>query len=152
MLRQRLNDALKEAMKAKDQRRVSTLRLVLAALKDRDINARTVDSREGIAEDAILQMLQTMVKQRRESIALYEQGGRLDLVQQEQEEIGVIEEFLPRQLDNAALEAAAREIIAEVGAAGIKDMGKVINSLKQKHAGQFDPAKAAGLVKKLLGG
>jgi uncharacterized protein YqeY len=151
MLRARLNDALKEAMKSKAPRRVSTLRLILAALKDRDIAARTKGHPDGVSDDEILQMLATMVRQRRESIEQYEKGGRVDLVEQEQEEIGIIEEFLPRQLDAEETEAACREVIAETDAAGIKDMGRVMAALKAKYAGQMDMGRASGVVKELLG-
>jgi uncharacterized protein YqeY len=150
MLRSRLGQALKEAMKAKDGRRVSTLRLILAALKDRDIAARTSDPTEGISDAEILQMLQTMIRQRRESIVLYEQGGRPDLAEQERQEIEVIEDFLPRQLDPAEIEAAARNVIQEIDAKGIKDMGRTIAALKQRHAGQMDFSKAAAVGKQLL--
>src|ERR1700722_18441493 len=150
MLRVRLNDALKEAMKAKDQRRVSTLRMVLAKLKDLDIAARTGESREGIGEDAILQAMTSMVKQRRESIVLYKQGGRADLVAQEEAEIAVIESFMPQQLDEAAIAAAAKTAIAAVEAKDVKDMGKVMAALKERYAGQMDFAKAGAVVKQLL--
>jgi uncharacterized protein YqeY len=151
MLRTQLSDALKEAMKAKKERGVSTLRLILAALKDRDIAARSKGNYDGISEDEIRSMLQGMIKQRRESIALYEQGGRCELAQQEAEEIAVIEGFLPKQMADADIEAAARALIAEVGAQGIKDMGRTMAAMKQRYAGQMDFAKASGAVKKLLG-
>jgi uncharacterized protein YqeY len=151
MLRTQLSDALKEAMKAKKERGVSTLRLILAALKDRDIAARSKGNYDGISEDEIRSMLQSMIKQRRESIALYEQGGRCELAQQEAEEITVIEGFLPKQMSDADIEAAARALIAEVGAQGIKDMGRTMAAIKQRYAGQMDFAKASGVVKQLLG-
>lgn len=151
MLRAKLSDALKDAMRAKDQRRVGTLRLILAALKDRDIAARRPDASEGITDADIMAMLQAMIRQRRESIVLYEQGGRLDLVEQEQEEIVIIEGFLPRQMDDAAIAAAAKEAVAELNAASIRDMGKVIGHLKAKYAGQMDFGKASAAVKGLLG-
>lgn len=151
MLRETLNQALKDAMKAKDARRLATLRLILAALKDRDIAARTSgDDRTGIPDDAILGLLQTMVKQRRESITLYEQGNRPELAAQEKEEIAVIESYLPKQLTEAEIEAAARAAIAEVGAQGIKDMGKAMAILKAKYTGQMDSAKTAAILKGLL--
>lgn len=151
MLRETLNQALKDAMKAKDARRTATLRLILAALKDRDIAARTdAADRTGIPDTDILAMLQTMVRQRRESITAYEQGGRLDLVEQEKEEIAIIETFLPQQLSEAEVEAAAKSAIAEVGAQGIKDMGKAMAVLKAKYVGQMDFAKAAAVLKGLL--
>jgi hypothetical protein len=150
MLRDRLTDALKEAMRAKDARRVSTLRLILAALKDRDIAARGRGDGGPIGDDEILQMLQTMVRQRRESIALYQQGGRMDLADQEQQEIAIIEGFMPRQLGDDEIRAAGRAVIDELGAKGLKDMGRVMAALKERHAGQMDFAKAAGIVKSLL--
>lgn len=152
MLRQRLNDGLKSALKGKEARKVSTIRLILAALKDRDIGARTIDSREGIGEEEIMNMLQTMIRQRRESIVLYEQGGRMDLAQQEQEEIEVIESFLPRQLGEAEIGAAVTKVVTEIGAKGIKDMGRTIAALKQQYAGQMDFSKAAQMVKRALQG
>ncbi len=150
MLRSRLNDALKVAMKSKDRRRVSTLRLILAALKDRDIAARGKGNPDGVSDEEILQMLSTMVRQRRESIEQYEKGGRVDLVEQEREEIAIIEEYLPRQLGEDEIRAASREVIAEIGAAGIKDMGRVMAALKQKYAGQMDMGRASAIVKELL--
>ncbi|MBI4967612.1 MAG: GatB/YqeY domain-containing protein [Rhodospirillales bacterium] len=150
MLRTRLSESLKQAMLAKEARAVSTLRLVLAALKDRDIAARGRGVADGIGEDEILQMLQSMIKQRRESIALYEQGGRLELAQQEQEEIAIIERFLPKAMSEAETEAAIKDVIAEIGAAGIKDMGKVMASLRERFAGRMDFGKASGAVKKIL--
>jgi uncharacterized protein YqeY len=150
MLRERLTEALKEAMKARDQRTVSTVRLTLAALKDRDIAARGRGVNEGIGDEEILQMFQSMIKQRRESIALYEQGGRIELAQQEQEEIAIIERFMPRQMSEAEVEAAVKETIVEAGAAGIKDMGKVMTLMREKYAGRMDFAKASAAVKKAL--
>lgn len=151
MLRKRLSDALKAAMLGKEVRTVSTVRLILAALKDRDIAARPRGVAAGIGEDEILQMLQSMVKQRRESIALYEQGGRLELAQQEAEEITIIQGFLPAQLSEADLTAAVGEIIAEIGAAGLKDMGRTMAVLKERYAGRMDFTKASAAVKQQLG-
>ncbi len=150
MLRERLNDALKEAMKAKDSRRVSTLRLILAALKDRDIAARGKGESEEVGEDQILQMLSTMVRQRRESIAQYEQGGRVDLAEQEQEEIAIIEDFLPQQLSEDETRDVAQSLVGELNASGIKDMGRVMGEIKKRYAGQVDMGKASALVKDLL--
>ena len=150
MLRQRLNDALKEAMKARDQRSVSTLRLVLAQLKDRDIAARPAGNASGIGEGEIEEMLLKMVKQRQESIVLYKQGNRPDLVQQEEEEIAVIERFMPKQLGEAEAAAAVEAAIAETGAQSIKEMGKVMAKLKERFAGRMDFAKAGALVKQRL--
>jgi uncharacterized protein YqeY len=150
MLRQRLNDALKEAMKARDQRSVSTLRMVLAQLKDRDIAARPAGNASGIGESEIEEMLLKMVKQRQESIVLYKQGNRPDLVQQEEEEIAVIERFMPKQLGEAEAAAAVEAAIAETGAQSIKEMGKVMAKLKERFAGRMDFAKAGALVKQRL--
>jgi uncharacterized protein YqeY len=152
MLRQQLSDALKQAMLTKDTRVVSTVRLILAALKDRDIAARPKGQSDGIGEDEIRQMLQSMIKQRRESISLYQQGNRPELAQQEADEIAVIERFLPRQMDEAETQAAVKAAIAEAGAAGIKDMGKVMAILKGRHAGEMDFTKASATTKTLLGG
>ncbi|HZT20288.1 MAG TPA: GatB/YqeY domain-containing protein [Dongiaceae bacterium] len=150
MLRQRLNDALKEALKARDQRTVSTLRMVLAQLKDRDIAARPSGNAAGIGEAEIVEMLQKMVKQRQESIVLYKQGNRADLVRQEEEEIAVIARFLPRQLDEAEASAAIEAAIAETEARSVKDMGKVMARLKEGFAGRMDFARAGALVKQRL--
>lgn len=150
MLRDRLSTALKDALKAKDARRVSTLRLILAALKDRDIAARSEGNAKGIGDDEILNMLQKMIKQRRESIALYEQGGRLELAQQEQEEIDIIQEYMPRQLSEEEMEAAARNYIAEIDAKGIKDMGRTMAGLKERYSGRMDFGRASSVVKRLL--
>ncbi len=137
-------------MKAKRDREVQTIRLILAALKDRDIAARGDGNAEGIGEDAILSLLQSMVKQRRESIALYEKGGRLELAQQEAEEIEIIENFLPKQMDEGEVEAAIAEVLEETGAQTIKDMGKVMAALREKYAGRMDFGKASGKIKAKL--
>ena len=151
MLRTRIRDALKAAQKSRDERRIATLRLILAALKDRDIAARGGDGgREQISDDEILGMLQTMIKQRRESIALYTQGGRDDLVSQETAEIGIIEEFLPKQMNEKEIAEAVKTVIDELGAASIKDMGRTMAALKERFAGQMDFAKASGIVKQQL--
>lgn len=150
MLRDELSTTLKTAMKARAEREVSTLRLILAALKDRDIAARGRGESEGIGDDEIRQMLQSMIKQRRESISLYEQGGRLELAEREGEEIQIIERFLPRQLDAGEAEAAIRAVIAELGATSIKDMGRTMAALRQRYLGRMDFAKAGAIVKKLL--
>lgn len=150
MLRQRLSDALKDALKSKDQPGVSTIRLILAALKDRDIAARSKGNMDGIGEDEILSLLQGMIKQRQESIGLYEKGGRLELAEQEKSEIVVIERFLPKQMSEDEMAAAVREAIKEAGAQSIKDMGKVMAALKSRHAGQMDFSKASALVKQTL--
>ncbi len=152
MLRDKLNDAMKEAMRARDQAALGTIRLILAKLKDVDIAARTEANREGVAEDKILSMLQGMIKQRNESIVLYEKGNRADLADKEKAEIVVIERFLPKQMDEAAVEAAVREAVTAAGATTVKDMGGVMAALKAKYAGQMDFAKASAAVKKALTG
>lgn len=151
MLRSRLNEALKEAMRAREERATSTLRLIIAALKDRDIAARGRGVTDGISDDEILQMLQSMIKQRRESISLYEQGGRLELAEQERNEIVIIERFLPRQMGEAEMQAAIAATITDVGAAGLKDMGRVMTALRERHAGTMDFGKASQMVKAQLG-
>ena len=151
MLREAFTERMKAALRAKDTRTLSTVRMIMAALKDRDIAARG-GANAGVIPDAeILRLLQGMVKQRRESIELYKQGGRPELAQQEGEEIAVIESFLPQQMDDAGIEAAAQAAIAESGATGVKDMGKVMALLREKHAGVLDMAKAGAVVKRLLG-
>ena len=150
MLRQAFADRLKRALKARDGRTLSTTRLILAGLKERDIAARGQGNAEGISETEIQRMLQAMIKQRRESIGLYEQGNRQDLAQQEREEIVVIESFLPRQLDKSEIESAVVSVIAETGAAGIKDMGRVMATLRERYAGVIDFGQASVIVKRLL--
>jgi len=151
VLRDRINDALKDAMKAKEPRRVSTLRLVNAALKNADIEART-QGKEALGDDALLGLLQKMIKQRQESIVLYEKGGRADLAQQEREEVEIISAYLPQQMSEAETRAAIEAAIRDTGAAGMKDMGKVMALLKERHAGQMDVGRASGMVKGMLTG
>ena len=151
MLRGQLNEALKTAMKAHDARAVSTLRMILAALKDRDIAARGKGNAAGIGDPEIQQLFQSMVKQRRESMALYQQGNRPELAEQEGAEITVIETFMPKQLSDAELETAVAAAIAATGAQSAKDMGRVMAALREKHAGQIDMAKAGGVAKRKLG-
>jgi uncharacterized protein YqeY len=150
-MRDSLNSALKEAVKAKDKVRVSTLRLINAAIKDRDIAARTGDRRDPVSNDEILQILSKMIKQRRESSTTYEEAGRLDLSEQENQEIVVIEEYLPRQLGLDEIRAACQAVIGELAAEGLKDMGKCMGALKERFAGQMDFGKASGIIKELLG-
>jgi hypothetical protein len=150
-LRQELNQALKTAMKAREERAVSTIRLILTAIKDRDIAARPKGNQEGISDQDILGVLQTMVRQRQEAITLYEQGGRLELAQKEQDEIGIIGRFLPKQLGEDETRAAIRAVVAEVGAKTIKDMGRTMAVLRERYAGQLDFAKAGATLKELLG-
>ncbi len=150
-LRDSFTTEMKAAMKSGDQRRLSTVRMIMAGLKDRDIDARGKGNPNGIEDGDILRLLQGMVKQRRESIELYRQGNRPELVRQEEEEIAVIESFLPKQMSDAEAEAAIKAAIAATGAQSVKDMGKVMAALKEKHSGQLDMSKAGGMVKKLLG-
>jgi len=150
MLRSQFNDALKTAMLGKDERTVATIRLMNAKLKDLDIAARPKGNTEGINDVEIQSMLQGMIKQRRESITLYEKGNRPDLAKQESEEIAVIERFLPKQMGEAEMKDAIGKAIATTGAQGIKDMGKVMAELKKAHAGQMDFAQAGALVKSQL--
>ena len=151
MLRQAFGDRLKKAMKAKDSRTVSTVRLIIAGLKERDVAARGQGNAEGITEAEIQRMLQAMIKQRHESIALFQQGNRDDLAQREREEIAVIETFLPRQFDDGEIETAARAAIAETRAAGVRDLGKVMSILRERHTGAIDLSRAGAIVKRLLG-
>ena len=150
MLRERFTETLKSSMKEKNARSVSTVRMILAKLKERDIEARAKGNATGIPDAEIQQMLQGMVKQRRESVGLYEQGNRPELAQQEREEIAIIEGFMPKQLDEAGTEAAVKAIIAEIGAAGPKDMGRIMAVLKERHTGSIDMALASATAKKLL--
>jgi len=150
MLRARLNDDLKHALKAKDQLAVATLRLILAALKDRDIAARGKGNSDGIGEDDIFELLQKMVRQRRESIEAYQNGGRRDLAEREAAEIEVIKRFLPKELDETEVQSAIEQTIAELEASSIKDMSKVIGTLKERYAGRMDFGKASQLVKQRL--
>jgi uncharacterized protein YqeY len=151
LIRDDINNALKEAMKAKHERRVSTLRLVNAALKNADIEARG-QGKEPLGDDGVLGVLQKMIKQRNESAELYDKGGRAELAQQEREEIAIISAYLPKQMSENEVKAAIAEEIKATGAAGVKDMGKVIGALKGKYAGKMDFAKVSPLVKAALSG
>lgn len=149
MLRDAINNAVKDAMRAKDERKLSTLRMVNSTLKNADIEARG-QGKPPLADADILGVLQKMIKQRQESVELYEKGGRHELAAQEREEIQIIGGYLPTQMGEDDVKAAIAAAITETGAAGIKDMGKVIAALKAKHAGQMDFGKASGLVKAQL--
>lgn len=151
MLREAFSERLKDTMRARDARTVSAVRLIIAALKDRDVAARGEGNPAGIPDSEILRLLQGMIKQRRESIALYRQGNRPDLVEREEAEIAVIESFLPQQMSEEEMVAAARAAIAKTGAIGVKDMGRVMGLLRERHAGVLDMAKAGAVVKQLLG-
>lgn len=152
MLREELTEAMKTAMRAKDEKALGTIRMVLAKLKDQDIAARPSGNTTGINDDQIRAMMQGMIKQRRESIELYKKGNRQDLVDQESAEIAVIEKFLPAQMDEAATKEAVAKAITAVGAASIKDMGNVMGELKKAYTGQMDFAAAGVVVKGMLGG
>jgi uncharacterized protein YqeY len=149
-MRETINEAVKTAMKAKDRLRVSTLRMVQAAIKDRDIANRGA-GKEAASNEEVAQLLAKLVKQREDSAKAYDEGGRPELAAQERAEIDIIRDFMPKQLGEAEIEAAARAAIAATGAASAKDMGKVMAALREKYAGQMDFGKASGLVKKLLG-
>jgi uncharacterized protein len=149
MLRDKFNEAMKEAMRAKDQRRLSTVRLIMAALKDKDIEARGLGKAASTDED-IMALLQKMIKQRNDSIEAYDKAGRVDLATQEREEKAIIEAYLPQQMDADAVRAAVKAAVAATGAASVKDMGKVMAELKGKFAGQMDFSKANAVVKELL--
>ena len=149
MLRRQLEDALKLAMKAREPCRVATIRLILAALKDRDIAERG-KGRAELGDHQILALLQTMIRQRRESIEQYERGGRVDLAQREAEEIAVIHTFMPPAIEGEALISAVRGVVDDLDACTIKDMGRTMACLKEKYSGRMDFAKASGLVRELL--
>ena len=149
-LRDRLSVSLKDAMKAKDATRLMTLRLINAAIKDRDIDARSEGVDSGVSDHDLLAILGKMVKQRQESARAYEEGGRLELAEKEWAEIVIIEEFLPRQLSEQEVEQAIADAIAASGANSIRDMGKVMGVLKSKYTGQLDFGKVGGMVKEQL--
>lgn len=150
-LRDRVNQALKQAMKDKEPGRLATLRLINAAIKDQEIAARGNEDAAPIGNAEIMAILAKMTKQRNESVRAYEEGGRLDLAERERDEIAVIEEFLPRQLDEAETERAIDKAIADIGATSIRDMGKIMGLLKERHTGQMDFARVGPLVKARLG-
>lgn len=150
MLREQFTEALKDAMRGQDKRRTSTLRLILAAIKDRDIAGRENGSRDLVGDDEVLQLLQKMVRQRRESIETFEKGGRLDLADQERAEIVIIEGFLPQQMGDAEIAAAVDAVAAEMGAAGLKDMGRVMAALRERYPGTMDFGKASAAAKARL--
>jgi uncharacterized protein YqeY len=150
VLREKINEAVKTAMKSQDKPRLSTLRLVNAAIKNAEIESERAG--KPLAEDDLLGILQKMVKQRQESVEIYDQAGRKELADQERGEIEVIRDFMPQQMSEAEAKAAIAEVIKATGAQGIKDMGKVMAALKQGYAGRLDFGKASGLVKSLLAG
>ena len=150
-MQERFSEALKAALKSQDKVRISTLRLINAAIKDRDIADRTDNGGEGVSEEVVLEILAKMIKQRQESLTAYEEAGRLDLADQERNEIVVIKEFMPRQLDDDEIVAAVDAALADVGAETLKDMGKVMGLLKKQYTGQMDFGKAGARVKEKLG-
>ncbi len=151
-LRSTISTAIKEAMKAGDKKRLSTLRLMSSAIKDKDINSRTDGHDSTLTPDSgLVELFAKMVKQRQESVAVYEQGGRPELAQNERDEIAIIQSFMPKQLSDDEAKAVVADVIKAVGAGSVKDMGKVMAELKAKYAGQMDMAKAGAIVKALLG-
>jgi uncharacterized protein len=150
MLRAQLSQSLKDAMRAKDERRVSTLRLITAAIKDRDIAARSDGNTDGISDEEIMQLLQKMIKQRHESIKLYEEGGRMELAEQERDEVTVIESFLPAQLSEEEISREVDRVMTEIGAASVKDMGRLMGLLRERYAGQMDFGRASAVAKSRL--
>lgn len=150
--RAELTTAMKEAMKAKDDVGLATIRLILAAMKDRDIDARGHGRPDGINDTEILSMLQSMIKQRQESAATYRAANRTDLSDREEAEIKVIQRFLPQQMDDAGIEKTVQGLLAELNVTDVRDMGKVMAELKTRYAGQLDMAKASGMVKQKLAG
>ncbi len=151
-LREQLTADMKDAMKSGDKKKVATLRLMNAAIKDKDINSRTEGHESTLTPDAgIMDLLIKMVKQRQDSITAFDQGGRPELAQNERDEMAIIQSYMPKQMDEAEAKAAVASVIAAVNATSIKDMGKVMAELKTKYAGQMDMAKVGGIVKALLG-
>ncbi|HYN00260.1 MAG TPA: GatB/YqeY domain-containing protein [Aestuariivirgaceae bacterium] len=150
-LRDEINGSLKEAMKSGDKLKVSALRLMNAAIKERDIQNRTAGPDAGVSDQQILEVFAKMVKQRQESLATYEQAGREDLARQERGEIEIIQSFMPKQLSEEEMKAEAAKAVRETGAQGMKDMGKVMAALKERFAGRMDFGKAGAIVKSLLG-
>lgn len=149
MLRQEISQALTTALKAQEKRRMSTLRLILAAVKDRDIANRTA-GKDPVGDEELLGILGKMVKQREESARIYEEGSRLELAEAEREEITIISEFLPQQMTEDEVKQACADVIAEIGAQGLRDMGKCMSVLKERYAGKMDFTKASAIVKSLL--
>ena len=149
-MRDILDKSLKDAMRARDTQKISTIRLINAAIKDRYIAIRSEDNLEGVSDEEILSILSKMIKQRKESAKQYEEGGRLELAQQELEEIEIIENFLPRQLDLNEIEQIVKKIILEINANSLRDMGKVMSLLKENYSGKMDFGKAGVVAKELL--
>ncbi|MEE9454004.1 MAG: GatB/YqeY domain-containing protein [Paracoccaceae bacterium] len=150
-MRKRLSDAMKDAMREKAKLRLSTLRLINAAIKDRDIDARSEDNPDGVSDSEILAIMGKMIKQRLDSAKIYEEAGRIELGEGERAEIKVIEEFLPKQLSDAEVNAAIKTAIDETGASSIRDMGKVMGALKAKYTGRMDFGKVGAAIKTMFG-
>ena len=150
MLRDQLTAAMKQAMRDKDKRRLTTIRLILAAIKDREIAARMDKKASGDEDTVVLEILTKMIKQRKESFIIYEEAGRLELAQQEQDEMKIIAEFQPRQMPEDEIEAVVREAIAETQASGLKDIGKIMACLKSKYTGQMDFSRASAMARSAL--
>lgn len=150
MLREQITEALKDAMRAKDETALSTIRMMNAAIKQKDIDVARPRGDERIGDEEILNLLQSLIKSRRESVELYKQGNRQDLVEKENAEIAIIERFLPKPLTAEETKNAVREVIAATGAKGVKDMGKVMAALKSQYAGKLDMSKASAIVKEVL--
>lgn len=149
-MREKFSEALKTAIKARDRRRMATLRLIIAAIKDRDIAARSEDRMGGVSDDEILGILQKMSKQRDESVRLYEEAGRLDLAEQEREEKEIVESYLPAQMSLDEIQKCCEEVVAEQGAETLKDMGKCMGALKERYAGRMNFSKASAFVRERL--
>ncbi len=150
MLRETLTSEMKDAMRNKDKLRLGTVRLILAALKDRDISMRTKSDAKEMTDDDVIEILSKMVKQRKESIVAYEEAGRAELAEQEKEEMAIICEFLPKQMEDSEIDGAVKSVITELGATGLKDIGKIMGALKSKYGATMDFSKASALTKELL--
>jgi uncharacterized protein YqeY len=152
MIREKITASLKDAMRAKNEPATTTIRMVNAAIKQKDIDVARTRGDQHITDEEILNLLQSLIKSRREAIELYKQGQRQDLVDKEAAEIALIEQFLPQQLSEEEMKEAVRKLIAAIGAGGVKDMGKVMAALKSEYAGQLDMTKASAVVKQELTG
>lgn len=150
MIREQIKAKLIESMKAKDEQAIGTLRLINAAIKDKDIEARPKGNPNGIDDSAVMSLLQSMIKQRKESIEMYRQGHRDDLAAKEQAEVDIIQSFLPQQMTEEEMKVAIRDVITQTGAISVKDMGKVMGTVKAKYAGRMDMGRASGLIKAAL--
>lgn len=152
MLRDAISGELKDAMRSKDTLKTATLRLIIAAIQDRDIAVRTDGNPDGISDDQVMKVLQTMVKQRQESIKMYEKGNRPELAAQEAQEISIIRSFMPEQMSNTEIEEAVNQLLIETGASSLKDMGSSMAALRKRYAGRMDFGKASEILKASLAG